>query len=69
MTDAIAQSEKGTYKLKKLIELALLLLGLQIPIMFASICFNRSKACHHMSNIIWIKNVLVCVGFGWATYY
>jgi hypothetical protein len=69
MSEAIQQSETSTYMLKKLIELALLLLGLQIPIMFASICCNRSKACHGMSNIIWVKNVLVCIGFGWATYY
>jgi L-cystine uptake protein TcyP (sodium:dicarboxylate symporter family) len=69
MTAAISKSKTSTYKLKKLIELALFLLVLQIPIMFMSICFHRSKACHGMSNIVWVKNVLVCIGFGWATYY
>ena len=69
MTTAISKSKESATKLKHLIQLALVLLFLQIPIMFLSICFNRSKACHGCSNIVWVKNVLICVGFGFATYY
>ena len=51
-----------------IVNLAVIFLVGQIPLIMLSICFNRSKVVYGFVNAIWIVNIPIVIGLGILAY-